>query len=164
MQEADLQEKQSILYIVNLLKDLISASAEKEAPNLSTFISLVLAHACRSVFYPSNFTYPLISRFLLQRPEIDPKDVPLLYGMLYSRSDEWKKERAWILKFLADGLCSSLDWRIFKRRHTWDILSGMYQSPLEDRSLRRGILEVSIYLLKLNKHSRFGLDSCQPHF
>ena len=131
-----------MLYILDLLKSLLPPSENdgSEALRLNTFTSLILAHACRTIFYPSNFAYPLISRFLLQRPEVDSQDVPLLYGMLYSSSDDWKRERVWILKFLADGLRSSADWRVFKRRHTWDILASMFQGSPEDRPLRHGVL------------------------
>lgn len=132
---------------MNLLKDLIQNSAEEQAPRLNSFVTLVLAHALRAIFYPSNFVYPLTSRFLLQRPEVDAHDVPLLYGMLYSNSDDWKKERSWILKFLADGLSSSIEWRVFKRRHTWDILASLFQSAAEDKALRLGILEVSNFYI-----------------
>lgn len=46
-----------------------------------------------------------------------------------------------MLRFLADGLRSTQDWRVFKRRRTWDLLASMFQSS-RDRALRKGILEV----------------------
>lgn len=99
-------------------------------------------HALRGVFYPSNFVHPLTSRFLLQRPELDITDVPLLYTMLYSSGETWKKDRAWIIRYLSDGMISSEDWRILKRRHTWDILASLFQSSKDDLPVRKGILEV----------------------
>ena len=79
--------------------------------------------------------------------------------MLYSSSDDWKKERAWIVRFLADGIVSSEEWRILKRRHTWDLLASLFQSDARDRTLRRSILEARLH----------SLDSCvwavsQPTF
>jgi nucleolar pre-ribosomal-associated protein 1 len=62
--------------------------------------------------------------------------------MLYSYEDNWKKERGWIIKFIADGLSSTADWKAFKRRHTWDLLGTLYESSPEDRPLRRGVLQV----------------------
>lgn len=62
--------------------------------------------------------------------------------MLYSPTDEWKKDRGWIVRFLADGMMSSDDWRVLKRRHTWDLLASLFQSSNEDQALRRGIFEV----------------------
>jgi len=107
---------------------------------------LILLHALRGVFYPSNFIYPLTARFLLQRPELDTSDVPMLYSMLYNSSDDWKKERGWIIRFLSDGLTSTEDWRVFKRRHTWEILSSLFQSSETDYVLRNGILEVCSFI------------------
>ncbi|KAJ2961156.1 hypothetical protein NUW54_g14396 [Trametes sanguinea] len=62
--------------------------------------------------------------------------------VLYSASDDWKKERAWIVRFLSDGIVGNEEWRILKRRHTWDLLASLFQSEERDRTLRRGVLEV----------------------
>ncbi|KAM5540626.1 hypothetical protein V8D89_005657 [Ganoderma adspersum] len=142
LQAADLQEKQHVLHIFNLLKDMLSTAPCEEAPRLPAFTTLLLAHALRGIFYPSNFSYPLTARFLLQRPTLDPSDVPMLYSMLYSSSDDWKKERAWIVRFLSDGIVGNEEWRIMKRRHTWDLLASLFQSEERDRMLRRSVLEV----------------------
>jgi len=139
-----MQEKPHVLYILHLLKDAINEPLEEEpSPRLPSFSTLLLAHALRGVFYPELFFYPLTARFLLQRPELDTTDVPMLYTMLYSNSDDWRKERSWILKFLADAMLSAGDeeWRIFKRRHTWDLLASLFQSEWQDRALRNEILE-----------------------
>jgi nucleolar pre-ribosomal-associated protein 1 len=104
-------------------------------------------HALRAVFNPSSFIYPLTARFLLQRPSLDTADVPMLYNLLYSSSDDhWKKERGWMIKFLADGMVGSEDWRALKRRHTWDLLASLFQSAdgLDSTPLRMGILEVCL--------------------
>lgn len=86
----------------------------------------------------------MTARFLMQRPTLDTTDVPMLYNMLYSSSDNWKKERGWIIRFLSDGMHSTDDWRVFKRRHTWDLLASMFQSTDHDRPLRRGVFEVCL--------------------
>ncbi|KAH9887708.1 ribosome 60S biogenesis N-terminal-domain-containing protein [Cubamyces lactineus] len=142
LEHADLQEKPHVMHILNLLKDLTTSAPTEEAPRLPAYTTLLLAHAFRGIFYPSNFIYPLTARFLLQRPTLDAADVPMLYGMLYSSSDDWKKERAWIVRFLSDGIVGNDEWRILKRRHTWDLLASLFQSEERDRTLRRGVLEV----------------------
>ncbi|RPD59503.1 hypothetical protein L227DRAFT_654118 [Lentinus tigrinus ALCF2SS1-6] len=142
LENADVQEKPHVLHILNLLKDLTPSTPSDDAPRLPAYTTLLLAHAFRGIFYPSNFIYPLTARFLLQRPTLDPSDVPMLYGMLYSASDDWKKERAWIVRFLSDGIVGNEEWRILKRRHTWDLLASLFQSEERDRVLRRGVLEV----------------------
>ncbi|KAJ8490078.1 hypothetical protein ONZ51_g2525 [Trametes cubensis] len=142
LEHADLQEKPHVMHILNLLKDLTTSAPTEDAPRLPAYTTLLLAHAFRGVFYPSNFIYPLTARFLLQRPTLDAADVPMLYGMLYSSSDDWKKERVWIVRFLSDGIVANDEWRILKRRHTWDLLASLFQSEERDRTLRRGVLEV----------------------
>ncbi|KAG1766782.1 ribosome 60S biogenesis N-terminal-domain-containing protein, partial [Suillus occidentalis] len=139
---SDMQEKQHALYIFNLLKNLIKPPSEGPPLRLPSYASLILSHALRGVFYPSNFIYPRTARFLLQRPELDVTDVPMLYGMLYGSSDDWKKERGWIVRFLSDGMMSTEDWKVLKRRHTWDLLSSLMQSSVRDHALRRAVLEV----------------------
>jgi nucleolar pre-ribosomal-associated protein 1 len=156
-----------VQYILNLIKDLFPPFATHvpslEYPRqLPTYTTLLLSHAFRTIFNPSNFLYPITARFLLQRPTLDTTDVPLLFGMLYSSSDEnWKKERGWMIRFLADGMVGSEDWRVLKRRYTWDLLASLFQSSNgpEDRALRMGILEVCpigcVSLAVVDLRSRF---------
>ena len=66
----------------------------------------------------------------------------MLYGILYGSSDDWKKERGWIIRFLSDGMMSTEDWKVLKRRHTWDLIASLVQSSVRDQVLRRGVLEV----------------------
>ncbi|TFK24236.1 hypothetical protein FA15DRAFT_423825 [Coprinopsis marcescibilis] len=162
LEHADLQERPHVLYILGQLRNLLARptlQGGKYPERLPSYITLLLLHSLRGVFNPSSFIYPLTSRFLLQRPELDPTDVPLLYSLLYSSSDEyWKKERSWILRFLADGMLvtgsGSQDWKILKRRHTWDLLASMYQSTNsvdKDKSLKQGVLSV---LVNLTRHRK----------
>ncbi|KAI0092903.1 ribosome 60S biogenesis N-terminal-domain-containing protein [Irpex rosettiformis] len=143
LQDADFQERPHVLYILDLLRDVYAKNTpDQHAPRLPVYITLHLAHALRGVFYPSNFTYPLTARFLLQRPELDTNDMPLLYSMLYSVSDQWRKERAWIVRFMSDGMVGRQEWKILRKRHTWDLLASMFHSEESDLHLRRSILEL----------------------
>ncbi|GBE85449.1 hypothetical protein SCP_0706360 [Sparassis crispa] len=142
LQDADVQEKPHVDHILNMLKDLVSKPSGDNVPRIPAYTTLLLAHSLRAIFYPSNFIYPLTARFLLQRPELDAHDVPMLFGMIYSSSDQWKKERGWILRFLSDGMVGSEEWKVLKRRHTWDLLASLFQSEERDSNLRRGVLEV----------------------
>ena len=142
-QKSEMQEKSQVLYVLRLLKNTMHPTSNHLPRRLPTYTTLVFLHALRGIFYPSNFIYPRTSRFLLQRPELDIGDVPMLFSMLYSSSDEWKKERGWIIRMLADGMVSTADWRVLKRRHTWDLLASLFQSSQKDKALRAGILEVS---------------------
>ncbi|QRW25282.1 nucleolar pre-ribosomal-associated protein 1 [Rhizoctonia solani] len=150
--DVDFQERNQLIYTLDLLRNLIpqpDSTPSHTIPRLPTYTTLLFSHALRDVFSPATPLYPLISRFLLQRPQFDPKDVPLLYTLLYSSSGEWRRERGWILRFLADGMRSTEDWKVLKRRHTWDLLASLFQSSIEDRMLRLSILEVLINAMKL---------------
>lgn len=139
----EFQEKPQVIYILNLLKDLLPPTEiDNPPPRLPSYTTLIMAYALRGVFYPSNFIYPLTARFLLQRPELDTSDVPMLFSMLYSNSDDWRKERHWIIRYLANGMASSEDWRVLKRRHTWDLLASLFQSAEANSTLRKAIFEV----------------------
>ena len=146
-----LQERAQTEYILDLLKDTIKRSDDDEYTRLPSFTTLLLAHALRGVFYPSTFIYPLTARFLLQRPQIDTGDVPLLFSMLYSASAQWKTERGWVLRFLSAAAAGADAWRVLRRRHTWDLLASLFQSDARYRALRRGILEV---LASVTCHAR----------
>ncbi|KAF5371676.1 hypothetical protein D9758_003519 [Tetrapyrgos nigripes] len=142
LENADMQEKPHVFLILGLLRDVLMPTPQKPPTRLPSYTTLLLTHALRGIFFPSNFIYPLTARFLLQRPRLDANDVPMLYNMLFSSGDHWKKDRTWIIRFLSNGMQSSADWRVFKRRHTWDLLASMLQSSEPDLALRKGILEV----------------------
>lgn len=161
-----MQERAHVLHILDLLKDTYgSSSAEEHPQRLPAHATLHLAHALRGVFYPAASTYPLTARFLLQRPEFDAGDVPLLYSTLYSADEGWRRERAWMVRFLADGMVGRREWRVLKRRHTWDLVASIFQSEERDLSLRRGVLEVrrsaDNLCLTLMARSVFGQSDVQ---
>ncbi|KAF8706710.1 Ribosome 60S biogenesis N-terminal, partial [Rhizoctonia solani] len=157
--DVEFQERNQLIYTLDLLRNLIpqpDSTPSHTIPRLPTYTTLLFSHALRDIFSPATPLYPLISRFLLQRPQFDPKDVPLLYTLLYSSSGEWRRERGWMLRFLADGMRSTEDWKVLKRRHTWDLLASLFQSSIEDRMLRLSILEVLINASS-NKHAATSL-------
>lgn len=112
-------ERPQLLYTLRLLRhsipapstspsdgDTSTAKPPSRIPRLPTLITLFLSQAIRYQTSPAHFLYPLTSRFLLQRPVLDTKDVPMLYSSLYASNEGWKKERGWIVRFLRDGVRS----------------------------------------------------------
>lgn len=49
----------------------------------------------------------------------------------------------WMIRFLTDGMTSAQDWKISRKRHTWDLVASMFQGFSQDHTLRVGILEVN---------------------
>ncbi|KAG9040570.1 hypothetical protein FS842_002985, partial [Serendipita sp. 407] len=161
--QAEFYEKAQTFYIFKMLSRLHKATPANELPTenprLSTYTTLFFAHAIRAVYTPASSLYPLVSRFLLQRPEFDLNDPPMLYSMLYSslssdfgkRGGNWKRERVWMLRFLADGMVSSQDWKVLQRRHTWDLLATTYHTHSNDGAIKQGVLKV---LLRMTQNQR----------
>ncbi|KAG8780475.1 hypothetical protein FRC15_009541 [Serendipita sp. 397] len=161
--QAEFYEKAQTFYIFKMLSRLHKATPANESPTenprLSTYATLFFAHAIRAVYTPASSLYPLVSRFLLQRPEFDLNDPPMLYSMLYSslssdfgkRGGNWKRERVWMLRFLADGMVSSQDWKVLQRRHTWDLLATTYHTHSNDGAIKQGVLKV---LLRMTQNQR----------
>lgn len=128
-------ERDHFLLILDSLRDSIPPVSSEEddgsSPSLPITTTLFVAQALRSLTAPSSFTYPIFSRFLLQRPELDISDVPLFYNLLNSSSSEThRQEKAWILRFLRDSIKAGgrNEWKILKRRHTLDAVMSLYSS------------------------------------
>lgn len=142
-------EKPHVLHILNLLKDQYRRDASSTSlSRLPAYTTLHLSHSLRNIFYPSQFTYPMTARYLLQRPELDVSDVPMLYTTLYSADDQWKRDRAWMMRFLGDGMVGKEEWKVLRRRHTWDLVASQFQGT-GDRAFRLGALKVRFLLVFL---------------
>lgn len=155
LQNADFAEQKHVLLVVDLLRDQIQEQlVDGECPRLPAYMTLHLAHSLRGIFYSSHFTYPLTARYLLQRPELDSNDVPMLLSMLYSSDDQWKQEQLWIVRFLSDGLVGKKEWQIMSKRHTWDLVASQYRR-LTDKVSRHAVLEVrqtfNLYLIAMTQ-------------
>lgn len=137
---ASFHEQLMLLHTLELVAHALPApEGEESQPRLAPLMTLFIAHALRAQAQPSNFLFPLSSRFLLQRPTLDVADVPLLYGMLYAAGDGARRERAWIVRLLRDGVRSNRDAAILSRRNTSSLLFSLFQSSL-DAPFRRAVL------------------------
>ncbi|KAI8800800.1 ribosome 60S biogenesis N-terminal-domain-containing protein [Cladochytrium replicatum] len=149
-QVRSLKERNQLLVLLEAFRNAIEPSAKpNETPHplsqtarVPTVLTYFVASALTVLLRPDSFMYPLISGFLLKRPILDLTDVPMLYALLYSASDNARKERMWLLRLLASGLRSSPDYALYKRRHILDTIMGMFESPLADQGTRLQILQV----------------------
>jgi len=141
---SNLREKKQLLLLCDAFKNaIVDRDTPQRIPNI---ISLFVAQSLLIFTKPDHFMYPLINRFLLQRPWIDLEDIPLLYNLLYSSSDNYKQERIWILKLLSCGFQDKNDFKSYRRRHISNLLNSLFHSNLSDISLRKYILEIYIKL------------------
>lgn len=155
--QATFRERDLVLLILDRVRDVIPpppptsiTGRYEEVPWLPTMATLFVAHCLRAVAAPQLTLFPVFCRFLLQRPKLDVADVPLLYNLLHSSSDQLHHERSWLLRFLDDALAAHArladssapearrrtraDWRVFQRRHVWDLLLSLYDA-LSDGAL-----------------------------
>lgn len=147
---ANFQEKEHLLLMLDAARNSYSADdvADMTSPaGLPLTTTLFVAHSLRSLGIPSLYLYPLVSRFLLQRPLPDPTDIPLLYNFLYSSSAQsttHKSERIFILRFLLTCVRygGKVEWNIMRRRHVWDSLCTLYAVNGIDLSVKRAIQDI----------------------
>ncbi|ORY11380.1 hypothetical protein LY90DRAFT_192018 [Neocallimastix californiae] len=150
---SNLREKKQLLLLCDSFKNsIVDRDTPQRVPNV---ISLFVAQSLLIFTKPDHYMYPLINRFLLQRPWIDLEDIPLLYNLLYSSSDNYKQERLYILRLLSCGFQDKNDFKPYRRRHVSNLLNSLFHSNLSDISIRRYIIEIYI---KLSSNSSIIVD------
>ncbi|KAE8233938.1 hypothetical protein CF326_g1023 [Tilletia indica] len=148
-------EKGHLLLILDAAKNTDMSQGDDTEP-LPLTTSLFLAHSLHAVANPALFTYPLFAHFLLQRPIVDESDVPMLYNMLSSSSENSAREREWILRFLRDCIRSGgrLEWRILKRRHVWELICSLYTSQNKSEARNNTVREFMLAVAHLPNAAR----------
>ncbi|PKI82968.1 hypothetical protein MVES_002812 [Malassezia vespertilionis] len=152
VQRTSFRERDLVLLVLDRVRNVIPpppptsiTGTYGEIPWLPSMAMLFAAKCLRYVSMPSQAMFPVLFRFLLQRPLLDATDVPLLYNLLHPTSEQFYQERSFLLRFLQDafeahaqvahvqpasqGIArASSDWRVFKRRHVWDLLQSLYDA------------------------------------
>lgn len=103
-QAVGFREKEEVLVVLAHARNCIYSQAGEAIPAV---IALFLANCLQMISVPESPLYPAFSRFLLQRPLLDQRDVPMFYLLFYSASEEPEEDHRWLLKFLAEGLVRS---------------------------------------------------------
>ncbi|KAJ3344240.1 kinetochore-associated Ndc80 complex subunit nuf2 [Gonapodya sp. JEL0774] len=117
------ERKQLLLALTTLRNSIVS---EQRVPGPITYF---MSETVRILLEPDNTLYPLVNRFLLQRPIIDLTDIPMFYDLTFSAS---KVHRRFMLKLLVRGLQSKKDLALYSRRHAFSTLMSLtFSSALE---------------------------------
>ncbi|GAA5900082.1 hypothetical protein JCM5296_002051 [Sporobolomyces johnsonii] len=137
------REKDELQLLLTHCRNALFSSQGEPIPST---IALFLAHCVSLLGAPESPLYPAFTRFLLQRPVIDMRDVPMFYMMMYSsNSDEFaaapREERAWMVRYLTEGLIRTQDWKIYRRRQVFELLASLFQTSRQDAPLRKLILQ-----------------------
>lgn len=138
LEKATFKEKDELVLVITHAKHCIFSPAGEPLPALS---ALILAHSLAFIGQTESTLYPATERFLLQRPLLDQKDVPMFYLLFFSTGDEPVEDRRWLLRFLADGLVRSQDWKVLRRRQTFELCAGLMQASQGDGPMRRLVLQ-----------------------
>ena len=138
LDKATFREKDELALVISHAKHCIFSPAGEPLPAVT---ALFLAHAMVLIGTTESTLYPATERFLLQRPLLDQKDVPMFYLLFFSTGDEPAEDRKWLLRFLADGLVRSQDWKVLRRRQTFELCAGLMQASQGDGPVRRLVLQ-----------------------
>lgn len=86
--------------VLRVMRQTVPAAVAR-LPSLHT---LFLTEALGIALRPTHSAYTALNSFLLRRPAIDLRDVPLFYAMFGSGTTQYRGDRLWILRLLRNGL------------------------------------------------------------
>jgi hypothetical protein len=88
---------------------------------------------------------------------MDLEDIPLLYKLLYSSSDNLRKERQWLLSMLKNGLYSNDDLILYEKRHVAELLMGLFSGGLAGKGNETTIIEILKKISKFEASKNLGI-------
>ncbi|KTW32504.1 uncharacterized protein T551_00594 [Pneumocystis jirovecii RU7] len=155
-------EKSQILMFFQVLKSSISISSIELGP-ISYVVSLFMALSIQIITNPSHFLFDEVCRFYLQRPKLDFQDVPMFY-IFWSGSCNYYKQSNWLISFLNFGLRTLMDYKIYKKRHIFELLCCLFSSELATSEIRFRIINLfssalDIYQVNLSLVRDYGIVS-----
>ncbi|KAJ3069977.1 hypothetical protein HDU98_006970 [Podochytrium sp. JEL0797] len=137
-----LQQKLQLTLLLTMLKNGITERTATVFPQIPSIIALFFSQAMSIVSKPEHFMYPLVNSFLLSRPTVDFEDVPMFYVLFNSSTDTCRRERTWLYRLLCSGLKRDEDYRLYKRRHVFDLVTSFFHFPLADITVRKLTFEL----------------------
>lgn len=138
LNRSDFKQKPQYSWILKVLKNGITQLYQR----IPTVITYFLVKVISILFNPEHYMFISINQFFLQRPILDLDDIPMFYSLFNSSSDEYKKERLWILNIMYLGIQTEEDVKLFKRRHVFELLLSFFNSYLADEESRRVVLKI----------------------
>ncbi|KAJ3013258.1 UNVERIFIED_CONTAM: nucleolar pre-ribosomal-associated protein 1 [Siphonaria sp. JEL0065] len=132
-----LQQKLQLTLLLTMLKNGITERTDSVFPQVPAIIALFFSHAMSIVSKPEHYMYPLVNSFLLSRPLVDFEDVPMFYVLFNSATDNCRRERVWLYRLLCGGIRCAEDYRVYKRRHVFDLVMSFFHFPLADTNIRK---------------------------
>ncbi|SCV67542.1 BQ2448_5153 [Microbotryum intermedium] len=152
-------EKDELALVLHMVRQCIYSVKGDAIPAV---ISLFLCCCVFALGSPTSTLYPAFMRFLLQRSKIDQRDVPMFYATLFASTELPEDDRKWLVQFLGHGLMRTqaslaapgCDWRILRRRQSFELFVSLFESTQHDRSVREYILQFLLCAAKIPKVAR----------
>lgn len=142
---ARFREKKQIFHLLTYLKNSIT----EEFCRLSTLMTCFVARVAHILLKPEHPFYIMMNSFLLQRPALDLRDLPLFYNMFNSSTMQHASERSWMLQLLVDGMKDSPDYYLYKRRHVIELALSYHDSPISDHRSQTLVTQLLLSALKI---------------
>lgn len=148
-------ELPQVRVLMNVLKNAIT----EEFMLIPAIATSFVARSFHVVISPAHYLYKSINRFLLARPALDFTDVPMFYSLFNTSSNEYRKERSWLLWMLLQGLVHDKDFEALNRRFAFPTLMSFHDSNISDNFTREIVLSLfrktadnPVKLLELVEH------------
>ncbi|XP_078434364.1 ribosome 60S biogenesis amino-terminal protein isoform X2 [Wolffia australiana] len=127
---------------LQLLLAYLQNGITEEYEKISSLSAIFAAEASFILLDMSHYCFQVISKFLLQSPKADFKDLPLFHLSHASHSIHFKANFSWILKLLYVGVNFDDDARIVERKHLFELLMSLYVSSLSDPETKLFTLQI----------------------
>ncbi|KAK5665785.1 hypothetical protein QVD99_007419 [Batrachochytrium dendrobatidis] len=145
IRDSDLTQRNQLMILLQSLKNIIIpiSSIKNALPDpIPASMAAFFAHALIVLLKPEGVMFQPIYRFLLYRPLLEMRSIPLLNILFFSSSDSNVRERMWILRVLSAGLKSTSDYRLYQHKHVIEILMSYFHSSMADTGTRKMVLEI----------------------
>ena len=132
--------KYLILSALTSFKNSITKPLERVPTITSTFMGRALS-VLRD---PRHNLFESVNKFFSRSIAMDLNDVPMFYSLLYgtNASENNQQRLEWMLEWIENGLSSFRDTKHSKRRHIFELLTSLFDSPLSSDSIKEKILGV----------------------
>lgn len=122
------RERSQIILLLRSVRYAVASPGTRVCGLITSF----LAESAQLMLNPAHALYPMVNSFLLKRPSVDVKDVPMFYE-LFNTGEEGSGGtlcRSWMLRVLAQGVHSKADLHVLARRYVLSSVLAFLGNPL----------------------------------
>ncbi|XP_068755165.1 nucleolar pre-ribosomal-associated protein 1-like isoform X2 [Montipora capricornis] len=145
LEGAHFKESKQIFHLLKYLKNGITEANCR----LSSVMACFVSRMADILLKPEHPFYVTMNSFLLQRPSLQLRDLPLFYSMFNSGTMEHMTERSWMLQLLVDGMKDNPDYYLYKRRQVFELTLSYHNSPVSDQHSQNLVTELLLSALKM---------------